>query len=439
MLQRVPKPFVEEVRGQTEIVDVIQSNLPITKEGSLYKTRCPFHNENDIPLYINPRKQIYYCPACGSCGDAFSFIMQYERIDFPSAVRKLAKIKGIDIPINKPDDSGCLTDIKRLQQANSHAAKRYHKNICEEEAQNYLLKRQIDTRSVQVFGLGYAPNSFDYIASTTKEDWIDINIQAGLLKESTMKPGNYYDFFRNRLIFPIRNVQGNTIGFSGRTLDATSTAKYINTPETPLFKKSLILYGLYEALTANKILTELLVVEGQLDVISMFSIGLTNTVASMGSTFTSYHCDDIFQHVNKVTFIFDGDKAGYRAAIKAAITILPYLHDGRKAQFVLLEQEQDPDSMIKSGNSSKIKNKISHSICITTFLFNHATAISGEQSEISNRSKACLTLLSYLKIMPDSCLKEIFISDISQAMNICSKVIRNRINQLQEKNHHTGD
>lgn len=426
MSQRISESVVNAVKDRADIVNVIGAYIDLKKNGSSHSSCCPFHDEKTASFSVNPKKQFFNCFGCGAGGNVIRFVMDYENITFPNAVRKLGKEYGVDVPDREISDQDRV-NLKisgKLHQATAFAAKRFHKAMAHDAASAYVAKRGISMQSIKKFGLGFAPEGYDFLTKGAKAQWIDVNKRAGLIRESDKKAGHHYDFFRNRLMFPIRNIKGKTVGFSGRTLDDTVKPKYINSPENEIFKKSETLYGLYEALEVNDSPSELIVTEGYMDVIAFSSIGYNNSVATMGTALTDGHCELIFKHTDSVVFVFDGDKAGFAAAIRAAEVVAPYMHDGRSARFVILANGDDPDSMVENGLEEQLVEAVGLGICITDFLQRYAVSVCGDQKLVSNRAKVCNLLKVFVSLMPDSFLREIFISDIANNMSLNADTVR---------------
>lgn len=426
MSQLIPDSLIQDVLAKTDIVELVGRHVELKKSGRNYSACCPFHEEKTPSFSVNPKKQTYTCFGCGENGNAINFVRTRECLSFPAAVRALAKEVGVEIPDREltKKDKAEFEKVGKLQQVASYAAKRYFKTNTHPNAQKYTQARGLSRDSIVNFGIGYAPDSFDFVTGRTRDQWKELNIELGLIAESSKSAGKFFDFFRNRLIFPIRNEKGQTVGFGGRALDNNVKPKYLNTPESDIFKKSETLYGLYEALQANQFFENIIVTEGYMDVVSMASANITNTVATMGTALTEGHCSKIFKHTDTATFVFDGDKAGYQAAVKAATVVAPFLFDGRSAKFVMLSEGVDPDSLIREGRAEELNALLANAMCFTDFLIQHAQSVSGDQSDIANRAKACGLLKAIMVEMPDSFLRELFVSKVAQVMGLDSSVVR---------------
>lgn len=426
MSQRIPDSVIDEIKGRAEISAVIGRYVTLKKTGKNHSSLCPFHDEKTASFTVNSQKQMYYCFGCGAGGNVVDFLMEHERLSFPAAIRKLGSELGIDVPNStlSVEEKTALSQNGKILQALSFAGEKFTGNNNLDTYQSYTQERGLNAEATERFELGFAPDSWDFITGKTHGQWLDHAKQAGIVSESARQPGHNYDFFRDRLMFPVKDLNGRIIGFSGRAIGKDNKPKYLNTPETPVFKKSRVLYGLYEAMSQNDFLIELVIVEGHMDVVSMSMAGITNAAATMGTTLTRDHCEVIFSKVESVVFVFDGDKAGFNAAVNAAETVLPYLHDGRSAKFVFLDEGDDPDSIIKSGRLNELKEKLASPVCVTRFLLRYSIDLFGNQKEVSNRAKTCKILGAMVGLMPQSFLREMFISDISQRMKLDSNTIR---------------
>src|SRR5699024_10308604 len=291
-----------------------------------YEARCPFHDERTPSFTVSPNKQFYHCFGCGPHGTAISFLMEYDRLEFLDAVELLAQQAGLDLPQDGADDNRhSASRSKPLFAAMEHAGRYFRQQLRSASgAIDYLKNRGITGVTAKQFGLGFAPDAWHGLDRQLTDTRAAIS--AGLLIERD--DGKHYDRFRNRIMFPIRDTRGRTIAFGGRTL-GDDKAKYLNSPETPLFHKSRHMYGLYEARQALRELPRLLVVEGYMDVITLAQHGFANTVATLGTATTPEHLRLLFRYTNEVLFCFDGDAAGRRAAHKAMQECLPVMRGAR--------------------------------------------------------------------------------------------------------------
>jgi DNA primase len=346
-MARIPQPFLDELLSRTDIVALIEARLPLKKAGREYQALCPFHDEKTPSFTVSPIKQFYHCFGCGAHGTAISFLMDYDRLEFREAVEALAGQAGMEIPEDArpgPDPDTQKPLFEALAKAERHYRERLRGNA---GAIDYLKGRGISGEIAKAYGLGFAP-----------PDWNDLDgrverkagITAGLLIERD--GGGVYARFRNRIMFPIRDGRGRTIGFGGRTL-GDDKAKYMNSPETPLFHKGRHVYGLYEARQLLREIPRMLVVEGYMDVIALAQHGFANAVATLGTATTPEHLQALFRLTDEVVFCFDGDAAGRRAAWRALEQALPVMRGTRRVRFLFLPEGEDPDSLVRGEQGAE--------------------------------------------------------------------------------------
>ena len=342
-----PDDVIEEVRTRNDIVDVISQYVNLKKKGANYFGLCPFHNEKTASFSVNSEKQFYYCFGCGAAGNVFSFLMEMENLDFPEAMKKLAERAHINLP--EPEKSAQVIAAEQTKQRlfDIHtAAGRYFYDCLQEkqgeQARAYLTKRQMDPRMARKFGIGYSPDSYDALFKHLKEKGFTLSdiLKSGLVLENKDGKG-YHDRFRGRLMFPIFDVQGRVVGFGGRIL-AKGEPKYLNSPETILFSKSRNLYGLNFAKAAKK--RELILVEGYMDMLSIYQAGFKNVVASLGTAFNNDHARTLKRFADDVILLYDSDEAGTNAALRA-IPVL--VKNGFRVKVTQVPDGKDPDEFIK--------------------------------------------------------------------------------------------
>ena len=349
MAGRIPKAFIDELIARADIVEVVGTRVALKRAGSNYKGLCPFHGEKTPSFTVSPSKGFYHCFGCSAHGTAIGFLMAYDNLEFPEAVEALAEMMGLTVPREtsgtpeRKDENDELYALLREADQIYRAALR-----SSETAIAYLKKRGIDGPTAGRFGIGYAPNAWDTVlrALGTSDARIAKLVQAGLVV--TNDSGRRYDRFRDRIMFPIRNSpRGQVIGFGGRVLDS-GEPKYLNSPETPIFRKGHELYGLFEARQNPGRPKEIIVVEGYLDVASLVQHGIENAVATLGTATTTENLRRLTRLTDKILFCFDGDRAGRAAAWRALETALPYGGGTLELKFLLLPEGDDPDSFVRS-------------------------------------------------------------------------------------------
>ncbi len=375
MAGRIPQHFIDDLLARTDVVDVIDSLLPLKKKGANYWACCPFHGEKTPSFTVNQDKQFYYCFGCGVSGSAIGFLMDYSHFEFVEAIEELASRAGVEVireegfESNEPKKD--LAPLRQLnEQVNEFYQSQLRQHAASQEARDYLKNRGLTDEVVKVFQLGFAPPGWDNVLSALgqNDDALSELRELGLV--ITNENNRTYDRFRERIIFPIRNKRGQTIGFGGRVFGADEP-KYLNSPETPLYHKGREVYGLYEALKASSKIQRLVVVEGYLDVISLYQQGVTNVVAALGTAITREHIDLLFRSVSELVICMDGDSAGQKAAWRTVVNALPTLRNGRKVKVLLLDEGQDPDSMIREKGQAYFEKLIEDASPLSNYFFDY--------------------------------------------------------------------
>ncbi len=360
----IPQSFIDDLLNRSDIVEVVGSRIQLKKTGKNYSACCPFHKEKTPSFTVSPDKQFYYCFGCGAGGNALGFVMDHDNLDFPQAVEDLAKRAGMDVPREEggrgqkprqPTDSPLYPLLHAASEFYRQALKNHP---ARQPAVSYLKKRGLSGLIARDFALGFAPPGWDSLLKHMGSDPLQQKamIDAGLLIENT-ETGKRYDRFRDRIIFPIRDSRGRVIAFGGRVL-GDDKPKYLNSPETPVFHKGQELYGLYEARKHNRNLDEVMIVEGYMDVIALAQQGLRNAVATLGTATSEEHLKRLFRLVPSVLFCFDGDAAGRKAAWRALESTLPSLQDGRRARFLFLPEDEDPDTLVRAEGTEAFQARI---------------------------------------------------------------------------------
>ncbi len=361
MAGRIPEKFIDELLARVDIVDVIDGRVPLKKAGKDYKACCPFHEEKTPSFTVSPDKQFYHCFGCGEHGTAIGFLMRYDRMSFPEAVRELASITGMPVP----EEAGAASEGERrqadllelLKQANHFYQRQLREHPHAAEAVDYLKSRGLSGEIAASFGLGYAPDGWDNLTKALGRDdpTREALVEAGLLVRRDN--GGYYDRFRQRVMFPIEDYRGRVVGFGGRVL-GEGEPKYLNSPETPVFHKGREVYGLHRARDAIRREQRVLVVEGYMDVVALAQFGIDYAVATLGTATTRDHLERLFRYAPEVVFAFDGDRAGRDAAWRALNTVLPIMGEGRQVSFLFLPEGEDPDSLVRKEGSDAFAARI---------------------------------------------------------------------------------
>jgi DNA primase len=372
---RIPSDFIDHLISSTDIIDVIARAIPLKKRGNSHTACCPFHHEKTPSFHVSQQKQIYHCFGCGASGNVITFLREHDHLDFIDAIEELASLKGTEVPYSNAQAGQPREDLTPLYGALQTALNFYRWQLKHHkqspEIIEYIKSRHISATTAKIYGIGYAPKEWGTLTDTLKQKYgRQTLIDAGLTIQKT--PPKYYDRFRNRLIFPIRNRQGKVIGFGGRILNnAPNQPKYLNSPETKIFHKGEELYGLYEIKQQKQALDHLLIVEGYMDVIGLAEHGYVKSVATLGTSLTEQHLKRIFRETDKLIFCFDGDLAGQQAALRSLQLVLPFLTGSRAAYFLTLDHSEDPDSLIHKIGLKHFEEKLQYASSLIDFLFEH--------------------------------------------------------------------
>ena len=409
MSGRIPREFIDELLVRVDIVDLIDSHVPLKKTGTNYVARCPFHTEKTPSFSVNRNKQFFHCFGCGASGNAISFLMDFSHLDFVEAVEDLAAFAGIDVPRESTDYQAGpkKDDLNSLYVVMEQVAAFYVEQLrASPKAVDYLKARGVRGEVARDFMLGYAPDKWGALAERFSQKLL---IEAGLLVSKD--DGQAYDRFRGRIMFPIRDKRARIIGFGGRVLD-DSLPKYLNSPETSLFHKGKEVYGLYELLKKNSKPQRILIVEGYMDVIALAQFGIDYAVAALGTAASQAHLDLLFRFTSELVFCFDGDRAGREAAWRAIASVFPSLKGGRQIRIMLLPQNQDPDSLVREEGLDKFTERIQSAQVLSDYFFEHFSK-DLKLSEMEGRSNLRNEALSYLKQLPIGAFREMMFEKLS--------------------------
>lgn len=371
----IPKDFIQDLVARADIVATIERRIALKKAGRNYQACCPFHSEKTPSFSVAPDKQFYYCFGCGTHGNALDFIMHYEGLDFPDAVEVLASEQGVDVPRVQRSSryagpSVDQDDYQLLKQVAGY----FHNNLHQTSGQialNYLHQRGLNDDTIKRFHIGYA-----------KDSWNDVLYRFGKPAEQKKKlatlkviteneQGRQYDFFRHRIIFPIRDRRGRVVGFGGRAIQDEQMPKYLNSPETPVFHKGKELFGLYELRQSKHTQEFVVIVEGYMDVVALAQYGIDCAVASLGTALTGDQIQLLFRQSKRVVCCFDGDRAGREAAWRALENALPLLHDGHDMRFLFLPDGEDPDTYIRQHGAESFIQQAQQAQPFRDYFFEH--------------------------------------------------------------------
>ena len=433
----IPKEIIEEVRSRCDIVELISSYLPeLSKRGATYKCCCPFHNEKTPSFTVNQERQIYHCFGCGANGDVFSFVQEYDKLDFLSAVQFLADRTGVKIVYNNSDIKN--KDSKdTLLNINNDAASFYHNNLLNSDSgkscRDYLKKRSLSSDILKEFQIGFSPNGWEELLSKALKKGYKLEDieKAGLIAKSKRSGKvKYYDRFRNRLMFPICDTLGRVIGFSGRTLeDKRKEAKYVNSPETLIFHKSSVLFAFdkaRKAIVENKFA---IVVEGQIDAIRCHSAGLKNVIASQGTALTDQHAKIIKRYADEVVLIFDSDAAGIKAALASSKL---FIENELSVRIVALPDGEDPDSLIIKFGIDEFKKLIDEALPALNYLIKEVKK-NEDQKTVVGRKRLRNEIMNFINKCPSESWKEEMIIEASRIINISARSLTKDIEDIKDK------
>lgn len=372
-LSRIPRDFVEQLLARIDIAEVIEERWPLKRAGREAIACCPFHSEKTPSFTVSKTKQFYHCFGCGAHGTAIGFLMAFAHLDFMEAVAELAHRAGLPMPSDfteGPKGGGLAELYEVLQQSRSFFCQQLKESGSAARARNYLAQRQLSNAVIESFELGFAPPGWRNLASAIGRSEVvrDRMLRAGLI---VSKPGAMpYDRFRDRIMFPIHDRRGRVVGFGGRVLDQ-ATPKYLNSPETVVFRKRRELYGLFQALHGAPRVRRMIVVEGYLDVLALAQFGITGVVATLGTAIAAEQLERLFGIAPEVVLCFDGDRAGRAAAWRALETALPTMRDGRQMSFVFLSENDDPDTLIRREGREAFEARVTQAKGLTAYLFEH--------------------------------------------------------------------
>ncbi|MEO0973588.1 MAG: DNA primase [Pseudomonadota bacterium] len=377
MANRIPQAFIDELLARTDLVELIGRRVQLQRAGHEHKGRCPFHEEKTPSFYVSPVKQFYHCFGCSAHGTAIDFLMQHDHMGFLDAIDELAARTGLEVPrdANGRDDG----PSQALYDLTAEAMNWYRKQLERSpNAKAYLSARSVDDTTAETYLLGYAPDAWDGALRQlgTDDGRRQLLTDAGLTitRESDGGgPARRYDRFRDRLMFPIRDVRGRVIGFGGRVLQKDrKDAKYLNSPETQLFHKGRELYGMYEMRRALRSIPRIVVVEGYMDVIALHQHGVAYAVATLGTSTTADHLTRLFRVSDEVVFCFDGDRAGRQAAWRALNNALSEVREGRQLRFLFLPDGEDPDSLVRQEGKEAFETRLrDQALPLSKFLIHH--------------------------------------------------------------------
>jgi DNA primase len=428
----IPESVLEQVRQNNDVVEVIGSYFPLKRAGANFRALCPFHKEKTPSFNVNPQKQIWHCFGCGAGGNVFSFVMKYENLEFVAAVRRLAERAGIKLEYEEKSDAPERDLKEQLLQLHELAANFFHRNLLKEGnasvAREYLTKRKITSDIAKKWRLGYSPDAWDGLLqhAASKKFTPELLETAGLALRRERGDG-FYDRFRGRLMFPICDEQGRTVGFSGRILtEAKDQPKYVNSPETPIFQKGRILFALDKAKRAILDEKVAIVCEGQVDTISCHEAGLENVVAPQGTALTEQHARILKRYAEEVVMMFDADDAGQNAIVRSAE---PLWDAGVIIRVAVLPEGHDPDSFVKKFGVEKLKQLLAKTPSFFVYLLDR---LSQQHDPRSERGKLQIArqMAEWLARIPTPILLATYAQQTARRLDISEDALRKEVSKL---------
>lgn len=422
---RIPQAFIDDLLARIDIVEVIGSRIALKKAGREWKANCPFHGEKTPSFTISTQKQFYHCFGCGQHGTALTFLMEHDRLSFPDAVEELASRAGLEVP----REGGATSDPRDRQLDDLYALMGHVDHYFREalrdsdRAKTYLKQRGLVGETAARYHLGYAPPGWDGVLKQfgATEAGQQALLAAGLVIERGNDAGRststgFYDRFRDRVMFPIRDSRGRVVGFGGRVIDQ-GEPKYLNSPETPLFHKGRELYGLYEARQELRNIARLLVVEGYMDVVRLAQAGIHYAVATLGTATTPDHLNRIFRVTSEVVFAFDGDRAGRQAAWRALETCMPFARDGRQIKFLFLPDGHDPDTLVALEGKETFEARLESSLPLSEYLVKHLST-DLDMTSMEGRARLGSLAKPLLARVPDGIYRELLIERLAREVRM---------------------
>lgn len=430
----IPEEKISQILNTSDIVDIISESVILKKSGRNFFGLCPFHSEKTPSFSVNPGKQIFHCFGCSAGGNVFSFTMKYHSLTFPEAAKMLARKYNITIETKQIDPA------KRKELHVKESLFRLNKLVMEhycddlknsksaDKARQYLQKRGISTKVIEQFRLGFSPDTWETIVNLLKKEKTSKNIaaQCGLVMEKKQKAG-HYDRFRNRIMFPIFDVNMQVAGFGGRVMD-DSLPKYMNSPETPVYNKSRILYGLHAAKQFCRQQGFVYIVEGYFDFLSLYQHGIKNCVASLGTAITPEHIRVLKGYATKVILVFDSDAAGINAAQKS---IKIFLKEGIDTRILVLPEQSDPDSYVMKYGQKAFNELALNAKTIMQFLLQ--VSIDTHGLSVEGRIKVLDDMKQYLSSIQDSALRSLYVKQLAEKLNIDEKAVLEKVRDLHAK------
>ena len=430
----IPNDIITAVIDRSDIVETIGQYMALKKAGRNFKGLCPFHHEKTPSFVVNPDKQIFHCFGCATGGNVVGFVMRQERLEFPEAVRFLAAKVGVTVPETAADAQSPSKKVRDdIYKANELALQFFHQALLTgrdpetQAVRDYLKNRGINLDAAKQFQLGFAPGDWDGLLKylTSKGLGLDVMQQAGLIVARENKSG-FYDRFRNRVMFPIFDIQSRPVAFGGRAMSGDDGAKYINSPETPVYTKGRHLFGLHLTKAAAGKLDRLIVVEGYMDMVTPFTHGVQNIAASLGTALTVEQIRLIRRYTSNVTMLFDTDSAG-QSAISRSLEAL--VQEGMNVRVVTLAKDEDPDSFIRSSGVEAFRQRLDQSVSFIDFRLNWLRP-QYDVNTSEGKSKLIEKMLETINLSPDELIRADWARKLKEEFNVSERLLIERLNKL---------
>lgn len=418
----IPQPFIDDLLHRTDVVELIDSYVPLKKRGNSHTACCPFHNEKSPSFNVVAKKQFYHCFGCGASGNAISFVMNYMNLGFIEAIETLATRLGMTVPREgQSEKSNVAQDLYKLM---GEISLYYQKKLKHEGAPavEYLRNRGLSGEIAKLYQLGFASEGWHHLEKAFARHQRELITTGMLIKNDD---GKVYDRYRNRVMFPIHDRHGRIIGFGGRVLDAEQKPKYLNSPETVIFQKSRELYGLHQVLNQKIASENIIIVEGYMDVIALAQHGIGNAVATLGTATSTYHIQLLAKHTKQLIFCFDGDTAGKQAAWRGLESSLAHLNTGLDAGFIFLPDGHDPDSLVREEGKDAFLNRLKQATPLHRFFFDTLAKDINLQNP-AGKTQLINLAKPYLHKMAEGTFKQLLIDDLARLTHIDN----HRLNQL---------
>ncbi len=412
MAGKVPRAFIDDLLNRIDIVEVIDTRVPLKKKGKDFWACCPFHNEKSASFSVSQNKQFYHCFGCQQSGNAIGFLIDYEHMEFVEAIESLAHMAGLEVPYEQgqapAQSDGSFEPIYTvLQQCSDFYLDRLNQN---QNSIDYLRKRGISDDTARDYTIGFAPPGWSNLPGDPR-----LLSEAGMIIDKD--DGQHYDRFRNRLMFPIRDRRGRTLAFGGRVIDPEDNPKYINSPETPIFRKGDEIYGLFELNKAVQQIDRIFVTEGYMDVIALAEHGIKTAVATLGTAINNAQIEKLFRVSKTLIFCFDGDSAGKKAAWRSLEQSLVSLKEGRLARFLFLPEGHDPDTYIREHGKDHFQRQADDSATLTEFLFQTLLSQCNVRS-LEGKSQFLDRLRPYFSQIPLQSLKDQILGEVERQLSV---------------------